>query len=46
MLGLKDQYHDVPFLFDTDVNAPALAEYTYRNDEAITSSAYITIGIY
>jgi len=34
----------VPRGFDTDVNAPALAEYTYREDRSQTSVAYITVG--
>lgn len=41
LLGVRDS--SVPFLFDTDVNAPAMAEYMYRKD-ASTSCAYITVG--
>lgn len=43
-LGLKDEFKSIPFLFDTDVNAPALAEYKFRNNPHISSSAYITCG--
>lgn len=34
----------VPVLFDTDVNAPALAEYTYHARPGQSSVAYITVG--
>jgi len=34
----------VPRRFDTDVNAPALAEYIYREDMSHSSVAYITVG--
>mmetsp|Transcript_28709 Transcript_28709/g.37657 ORF Transcript_28709/g.37657 Transcript_28709/m.37657 type:complete len:358 (+) Transcript_28709:92-1165(+) len=33
-----------PMLFDTDVNAPALAEYMYGNPAGTSSCAYITVG--
>jgi len=33
-----------PMLFDTDVNAPALAEFKYGNPPGTTSCAYITVG--
>jgi fructokinase len=33
-----------PFKFDTDVNAPALAEYFLHKETGINSCAYITIG--
>jgi fructokinase len=33
-----------PFKFDTDVNAPALAEYYLHKETGIKSCAYITIG--
>lgn len=34
----------VPVAFDTDVNAPALAEYLYNSQPNQSSVAYITIG--
>mmetsp|Transcript_32172 Transcript_32172/g.42424 ORF Transcript_32172/g.42424 Transcript_32172/m.42424 type:complete len:327 (+) Transcript_32172:85-1065(+) len=34
----------VPMKFDTDVNAPALAEFKYGNPPGTTSCAYITVG--
>jgi fructokinase len=34
----------VPVLFDTDVNAPALAEYAYHARPGQSSVAYITVG--
>jgi fructokinase len=49
LLGIYDEFSSVPFLFDTDVNAPAMAEFTYYNkntdNSTISSTAYITIGI-
>lgn len=45
LLGLRDEFAGVPFLFDTDVNAPALAEYNlHRTSESTSSGAYITVG--
>lgn len=45
MLGLYDEFKSVPFRFDTDVNAPALAEYNLQCQGAkVTSCAYITVG--
>jgi fructokinase len=44
LIGLKDEFKNVPFLFDTDVNAPALAEYSFLNNPHLSSSAYITVG--
>ena len=45
LLGIHDEFNGIPFLFDTDVNAPALAEYCYLSrGSAISSSAYITLG--
>lgn len=44
LIGLKDEFKAVPFIFDTDVNAPALAEYSHLNNPHISSSAYITVG--
>jgi len=48
LLGIYDEFSDKPFLFDTDVNAPALAEYMLQiqqvQDSSINSFAYITVG--
>jgi fructokinase len=48
LLGIYDEFKGIPFLFDTDVNAPAIAEYTYYQklhpNSMVTSSAYITVG--
>jgi len=45
MIGLYDEFKDVPFRFDTDVNAPALAEFDlHRQSVSLTSSCYITVG--
>lgn len=44
LLGMKDEFSHIPYRFDTDVNAPALAEYHLRNFSSSTSSAYITVG--
>ena len=44
LLGLYDEFKNIPFLFDTDVNAPALAEFNLHGDSAKTSCAYITVG--
>lgn len=48
LLGLRDELKHIPFKFDTDVNAPAMAEFMLKlsQDSAkkITSSAYITVG--
>lgn len=42
LLGVYE--FNVPFLFDTDVNAPALAEHIMTINSQTTSSAYITVG--
>lgn len=42
LLGVQDM--NIPFLFDTDVNAPALAEHMMANESGTTSSAYVTVG--
>ncbi len=43
LLGIRE--FGVPFKFDTDVNAPAYAEYTLNQGEGkFSSCAYITIG--
>eukprot|EP01038_Epipyxis_sp_PR26KG_P011221 gene11221-15057_t len=44
LLGLRDELKGIPFKFDTDVNAPALAEYRLHNKPGSSSSAYITVG--
>jgi len=45
MVGLRDEFIDIPYRFDTDVNAPALAEFKLnRANNSSTSSAYITVG--
>jgi fructokinase len=45
LIGAKDQ-PNIPFLFDTDVNAPAMAEFLRlrERDPNISSCAYITVG--
>lgn len=43
-VGCRDEFKDIPCWFDTDVNAPALAEYCYHHKAGTTSCAYITIG--
>lgn len=46
LLGI-DEDAGIPFKFDTDVNAPALAEYMLKlssGSRAISSCAYITVG--
>lgn len=46
LLGVYDEFKGKPFLFDTDVNAPALAEYMLNllENNSISSFAYITVG--
>ena len=44
LLGLRDEFKHIPFKFDTDVNAPAIAEFTMHAPPGSTSSAYITVG--
>ena len=45
LIGLNDEFKGVPFRFDTDVNAPALAEFNLHGQSAaLTSSCYITVG--
>lgn len=44
LLGLRDEFLGKPYKFDTDVNAPALAEFRLNNTAGLTSSAYITVG--
>ena len=44
LLGLRDEFKHIPFTFDTDVNAPAVAEFTMHKMPGSSSSAYITVG--
>ena len=43
-LGIRDEFKNIPYHFDTDVNAPAMAEFTTYSNTGITSCAYITVG--
>ena len=43
-LGIHDEFQSIPFKFDTDVNAPAMAEYYARAHQNQSSCAYITVG--
>ena len=43
LLGVYDEFKDIPHKFDTDVNAPAYAEYRLFT-AGQTSCAYITVG--
>lgn len=49
LLGLRDEFSHIPFIFDTDVNAPAIAEYHLFRQQGVegstpSSTAYITVG--
>jgi fructokinase len=44
LLGIYEEFAHIPYEFDTDVNAPAMAEFMHRNDPNSTSISYITIG--
>jgi fructokinase len=46
LLGMKEEFKHIPYAFDTDVNAPALAEYIHMLsvDASVSSCAYITVG--
>lgn len=44
LLGIRDEFKHLPFKFDTDVNAPAMAEYRLHKQPGTTSCAYITVG--
>jgi fructokinase len=51
LIGAYDEFKSIPILFDTDVNAPAIAEFNIQEEENLaksqsvpSSSAYITIG--
>ena len=44
LLGIYDEFANIPHVFDTDVNAPALAEFTLHRKPGMISCAYITVG--
>jgi fructokinase len=44
LLGMRGEYKHIPFKFDTDVNAPAYAEFVFHGKAGATSCAYITVG--
>jgi len=45
LLGIRDEFNGIPFKFDTDVNAPALAEFElHKSQDGSSSCAYITVG--
>ena len=44
LLGVYDKFKGIPYKFDTDVNAPAFAEYKVHRRIGETSCAYITVG--
>jgi fructokinase len=44
LLGVYEEFQNIPFSFDTDVNAPAFAEYKLHSKQNQTSLAYITVG--
>ena len=44
LLGIYDEHQNVPFKFDTDVNAPAMAEYCMHSHVTSSSCAYVTVG--
>ena len=45
VLGILGVRHgEIPYKFDTDVNAPALAEYFLHRESGTKSCAYITVG--
>eukprot|EP00599_Poterioochromonas_sp_BG-1_P000944 CAMPEP_0173148962 /NCGR_PEP_ID=MMETSP1105-20130129/10039_1 /TAXON_ID=2985 /ORGANISM="Ochromonas sp., Strain BG-1" /LENGTH=322 /DNA_ID=CAMNT_0014063731 /DNA_START=67 /DNA_END=1035 /DNA_ORIENTATION=- len=39
LLGVYDELKGIPFIFDTDVNAPAMAEFTYYNQSVEESES-------
>lgn len=43
-LGIYDEFKHIPYKFDTDVNAPAFAEFKCFSKPGQTSCAYITVG--
>lgn len=43
-LGLNAEFKDIPYRIDTDVNAPAYAEYRLFKKSGTTSSAFVTVG--
>ena len=40
----RRRFPSVPMLFDTDVNAPAMAEFALNNPEGTSSCMYVTVG--
>ena len=44
LLGIYNEFKGIPYKFDTDVNAPAFAEFEHRRKTGETSCAYITVG--
>lgn len=44
LLGIYDEFKNIPYRFDTDVNAPAFAEFKVHRKIGETSCAYITVG--
>ena len=44
LLGIHSEFKDIPHHFDTDVNAPAMAEFISNGHLGISSCAYITVG--
>lgn len=44
LLGIYDEFKGIPFKFDTDVNAPAFAEFKLHRKPGQQSCAYITVG--
>lgn len=44
LLGIYDEFKGIPFKFDTDVNAPAFAEFKLNYKPGQQSCAYITVG--
>lgn len=44
LLGIYDDFRHIPYKFDTDVNAPAFAEFKFSKKLGQTSCAYITVG--
>lgn len=44
LLGIYDEFNGIPYKFDTDVNAPAFAEFKFHGKVGQSSCAYITVG--
>ena len=45
LLGLRDEFKHIPFKFDTDVNAPAMAEFMLKNNAADRYNSNTAISI-